>query len=85
VTVFDATRGLCNVVLSALLHPVWSCCAEGGVLEFSGNNRHLQALETVKLIVGQGESPIGRLVCSMHQLVPQLNSLYPPCMAASTP
>ncbi len=65
VTVFDATRGPCYRCLYPAPPPpgLVPSCAEGGVLGvLPGIIGTLQALETVKLIVGQGESLIGRLV-----------------------
>ncbi len=65
VTVFDAQRGPCYRCLYPAPPPpgVVPSCAESGVLGvLPGIIGTLQALETIKLIVGQGESLIGRLV-----------------------
>ena len=65
VTVFDATRGPCYRCLYPAPPPpgLVPSCAEGGVLGvLPGIIGTLQALETVKLIVGQGDPLIGRLV-----------------------
>ena len=65
VSVFDATRGPCYRCLYAEPPPpdLVPSCAEGGVLGvLPGIIGSLQALEVIKLIVGFGESLIGRLV-----------------------
>ena len=65
VSVFDATRGPCYRCLYAEPPPpdLVPSCAEGGVLGvLPGIIGSLQALEAMKLIVGFGESLIGRLV-----------------------
>ena len=65
VTVFDAQRGLCYRCLYPAPPPpgVVPSCAESGVLGvLPGIIGSLQALETIKLILGQGDSLIGRLV-----------------------
>jgi molybdopterin/thiamine biosynthesis adenylyltransferase/rhodanese-related sulfurtransferase/molybdopterin converting factor small subunit len=65
VTVFDARKGPCYRCLYPTPPPpdLVPSCAEGGVLGvLPGIIGTLQALETIKLIIGQGESLIGRLV-----------------------
>lgn len=65
VTVFDAKRGPCYRCLYPSPPPqgLVPSCAEGGVLGvFPGIIGSLQALETIKLIIGQGDSLIGRLI-----------------------
>lgn len=65
VTVFDATKGPCYRCLYPTPPPpdLVPSCAEGGVLGvLPGIVGTLQALETIKLIIGQGEPLIGRLV-----------------------
>ena len=65
VSVFDATRGPCYRCLYATPPPpgLVPSCAEGGVLGvLPGIVGTLQALETIKLIIGKGEPLIGRLV-----------------------
>lgn len=64
-SVFDARRGPCYRCLFARPPPPWlvPSCAEGGVLGvLPGIMGSIQAAETVKLIVGAGESLIGRLL-----------------------
>ncbi len=65
VSVFDASRGPCYRCLFPEPPPPGAVpsCAEGGVLGvLPGIVGSLQALETIKLILGRGESLIGRLV-----------------------
>ena len=65
VSVFDAKAGPCYRCLYAEPPPpdLVPSCAEGGVLgALPGIIGSLQALETIKLIVGIGEPLIGRLV-----------------------
>ena len=65
VSVFDATRGPCYRCLFPEPPPPGTVpsCAEGGVLGvLPGIVGSLQALEAIKLIVGQGEPLIGRLL-----------------------
>jgi adenylyltransferase/sulfurtransferase len=65
VTVFDARRGPCYRCLYPAPPPpgLVPSCAEGGVLGvLPGIIGSLQALEAIKLIIGQGEPLIGRLV-----------------------
>ncbi len=65
VTVFDAGRGPCYRCLYPSPPPpdLIPSCAEGGVLGvLPGIIGSLQALETMKLILGQGDLLIGRLV-----------------------
>ncbi|HLG18385.1 MAG TPA: molybdopterin-synthase adenylyltransferase MoeB [Bdellovibrionota bacterium] len=64
-SVFDATRGPCYRCLYAVPPPpgLVPSCAEGGVLGIlPGVIGTIQATETVKLILGRGESLIGRLL-----------------------
>ncbi len=65
VTVFDARRGPCYRCLYPTPPPpgLIPSCAEGGVLGvLPGIIGTLQALETIKLIVRQGEPLVGRLL-----------------------
>jgi adenylyltransferase/sulfurtransferase len=65
VTVFDSKRGPCYRCLYPTPPPpgLVPSCAEGGVLGvLPGIIGTLQALETIKLILGEGEPLIGRLV-----------------------
>jgi adenylyltransferase/sulfurtransferase len=65
VTVFDARQGPCYRCLYPAPPPpgLVPSCAEGGVLGvLPGIVGTLQALETIKLIIGQGDSLVGRLV-----------------------
>jgi sulfur-carrier protein adenylyltransferase/sulfurtransferase len=65
VTVFDARRGPCYRCLYPAPPPpgLVPSCAEGGVLGvLPGIVGTLQALETIKLLLGAGEPLIGRLV-----------------------
>ncbi len=64
-SVFDATRGPCYRCLFREAPPAGlvPSCAEGGVLGvLPGIIGSLQALETIKLILGAGDSMIGRLL-----------------------
>lgn len=65
VAVFDAQRGPCYRCLFPEPPPAGAVpsCAEGGVLGvLPGIIGSLQALETIKLILGKGESLVGKLV-----------------------
>ncbi len=65
ITVFDAKRGPCYRCLYPAPPPpgLVPSCAEGGVLGvLPGIIGTLQGLETIKLILGQGDPLIGRLV-----------------------
>jgi sulfur-carrier protein adenylyltransferase/sulfurtransferase len=65
VSVFDARRGPCYRCLFPEPPPPGAVpsCAEGGVLGvLPGIVGSLQALETIKLILGRGDALIGRLV-----------------------
>lgn len=65
VSVFDAQRGPCYRCLYPQPPPPEAVpsCAEGGVLGvLPGIIGSLQALETIKLIIGKGEPLIGRLI-----------------------
>lgn len=65
VSVFDAKRGPCYRCLFPDLPPAGSVpsCAEAGVLgSLCGVIGNLQGLEAIKLLVGLGESLIGRLM-----------------------
>ena len=64
-SVFDASRGPCYRCLYAEPPPphLVPSCAEGGVLGvLPGVIGSLQALEAIKLVLGTGESLVGRLV-----------------------
>lgn len=65
VSVFDARRGPCYRCLYPAPPPpgLVPSCAEGGVLGvLPGIIGTLQALETIKLVLGEGEPLIGRLI-----------------------
>ncbi|MEM8983864.1 MAG: molybdopterin-synthase adenylyltransferase MoeB [Pseudomonadota bacterium] len=65
ISVFDATRGPCYRCLFPEPPPAGMVpsCAEGGVLGvLPGIIGTLQALEVIKLILGEGDALIGRLV-----------------------
>lgn len=65
VSVFDATRGPCYRCLYSEPPPpgLVPSCAEGGVLGvLPGIIGSLQALEAIKLILGAGDSLVGRLL-----------------------
>jgi sulfur-carrier protein adenylyltransferase/sulfurtransferase len=65
VSVFDAARGPCYRCLFADPPPreLVPSCAEGGVLGvLPGVVGTLQALEAIKLVLGRGESLVGRLL-----------------------
>ncbi len=87
-TVFDARRGPCYRCLYPHPPPPGSVpsCAEGGVLGvLPGIIGTLQAMETIKLLLGLGEPLIGRLVLydalstEFHKLELRKDSACPLC------
>ena len=93
VTVFDARSGPCYRCLYPSPPPpgLVPSCAEGGVLGvLPGIIGSLQALETIKLITGQGDSLIGRLLLfdalkmSFREFALRKNPACPICGTAPT-
>ena len=93
VTVFDAARGPCYRCLYPTPPPpgLVPSCAEGGVLGvLPGIIGTLQALETIKLILGKGDSLFGRLVLfdamkfSFREFQLKKNPDCPMCSATPT-
>jgi len=87
-SVFDASRGPCYRCLYAEPPPpnLVPSCAEGGVLGvLPGVIGSLQALEAIKLVLGTGESLVGRLLVfdalrlGFRQLVVQKDPECPVC------
>ena len=93
VSVFDARIGPCYRCLYPAPPPpgLVPSCAEGGVLGvLPGIIGSLQALETIKLIIGQGDTLAGRLVLfdalrfSFRELTLRKNPACPVCGEAPT-
>ena len=93
VSVFDATRGPCYRCLFPEPPPpgLVPSCADGGVLGVvPGIIGSLQALEVLKLVLGAGESLVGRLVLfdglafQLRELSVQKDPECPACGAAPT-
>ncbi len=93
VSVFDARRGPCYRCLYPSPPPpgLVPSCAEGGVLGvLPGIVGSLQALETIKLIIGEGDSLVGRLLLfdglglKFRELKLRKNPDCPACGASPT-